>query len=165
MCCNKPMKKQNERWAPIYGYDGEYLVSDLGRVKSIFRRINHRWGSVMREGMDLHPRNNQQGYLKVAINHNGAIKQAFVHRLVLLAFVGPPPLGKNDAAHLNGDPSDNRLSNLKWMSRRENCLHKRVHGVLPVPIHDKKGRIIGCVVTGKSVIGKRNYHGKQNAPR
>jgi len=43
----------------------------------------------------------------------------FVHRMVLLAFVGPAPEGMK-CRHLNGNPKDNRLENLCWGTSSEN---------------------------------------------
>ncbi|MFE5093267.1 HNH endonuclease [Streptomyces sp. NPDC056638] len=54
-----------------------------------------------------------------------------VHRLVLGAFVGPPPTAQPQGAHLNGVRTDNRLSNLAWVSGQENSDHKDVHGTRP----------------------------------
>jgi hypothetical protein len=42
-----------------------------------------------------------------------------VHRLVLLAFVGPCPAG-HEVLHLNHQPADNRLENLRYGTRSEN---------------------------------------------
>src|SRR5690606_21466536 len=50
-----------------------------------------------------------------------------VHRLVLMAFVGPPREGE-ECRHLNGIPHDNRPINLAWGSARENWNDKRLHG-------------------------------------
>jgi hypothetical protein len=47
--------------------------------------------------------------------------------LVLETFVGPCPEGMQ-CAHLNGDPSDNRLVNLAWVTPTENQWHRVVHG-------------------------------------
>jgi hypothetical protein len=54
------------------------------------------------------------------INDTGAKKYCNVHRLVLLAFVGPPPTPKHQAAHWDDNRRDNRLSNLRWATKREN---------------------------------------------
>lgn len=43
----------------------------------------------------------------------------FVHRLVLMAFVGPPPAGYV-CDHKDGSPSNNRLDNLEWVTHKEN---------------------------------------------
>lgn len=51
-----------------------------------------------------------------------------VHRLMLLAFVGPPPLGKPFALHENDIPDDNRLGNLRWGSSKENRADSRRNG-------------------------------------
>lgn len=50
-----------------------------------------------------------------------------VSRLVLMAFVGPCPAGK-EACHKNGNPSDNRLSNLYWGTRTDNMADAKRHG-------------------------------------
>lgn len=53
-----------------------------------------------------------------------------VHKAVLISFVGEGPQGWH-GAHLNGDPTDNRLSNLRWVTRVENERHKVAHGTAP----------------------------------
>jgi hypothetical protein len=50
-----------------------------------------------------------------------------VHKLVLEAFRGKAPLGK-ECAHNNGVRHDNRLTNLRWATRVENFADKRKHG-------------------------------------
>lgn len=51
-----------------------------------------------------------------------------VHRLLLLAFVGPPPLPRMDTCHGDGNPQNNTLENLRWGTRRENVADTRRHG-------------------------------------
>src|SRR5699024_1854139 len=60
-------------------------------------------------------------------NESGAYSTRAIHGLVLLSFVGPCPEGK-EVAHLNGDAADNRLSNLAYVTPRENERHKFSHG-------------------------------------
>lgn len=60
------------------------------------------------------------GYVRVTINK----KRYLLHRLVLTTFVGPPPDGYV-AMHLNGNPQDNRLQNLKWGTQSENCRNRK----------------------------------------
>jgi hypothetical protein len=52
---------------------------------------------------------------------------AYVHHLVLRAFVGPCPPGM-ECCHDNGNPADNRLANLRWDTRRANRNDMRRHG-------------------------------------
>lgn len=43
----------------------------------------------------------------------------FVHRFVLEAFSGPRPDGM-EALHLDNDPANNRIGNLRWGTKKEN---------------------------------------------
>ena len=52
-----------------------------------------------------------------------------MHRLVLFAFHGPPPEG-TVGTHINGIPTDNRLSNLRWATQTVNIDDARKHGTL-----------------------------------
>ncbi len=68
------------------------------------------------------------GYRQVALcNGNGRLRRELVHRLVLLAWVGPCPAGM-ECRHLNGDPADNRVGNLKWGTAMENVTDRGRHG-------------------------------------
>ena len=61
------------------------------------------------------------------MTHLGRGRAAYLHQLVLEAFIGPCPEG-TECLHTNGDASDNRLSNLRWGSRHENMADFRAHG-------------------------------------
>lgn len=109
-----------EIWKVIPGYEGRYEVSDQGRVKSYCRN---------REGRLLKPGRMPGGHLSVALGRGDS---QCVHKLVLLAFVGPAP-DKHECCHNNGNPADNRLENLRWGTRRENILDAVRHGTWMTP--------------------------------
>ncbi len=72
---------------------------------------------------------NYKGYKRaVFVIGNRRIKR-FIHRLVLLAFVGPCPEGMQ-SCHRNGKRDDNRLENLRWGTPQSNSDDKRAHGTV-----------------------------------
>ncbi len=103
---------------PIPGLDG-YLINERGQVWSSNPGRNNRWKRVHR----IKPWIDPEGYGHVTLKH----KRYAVHTLVALTFLGPRP-DKMVCAHLNGDQSDNRLKNLKYVTQKENIGHKREHG-------------------------------------
>ena len=113
----------SELWAPVPGYEGAYEVSTLGRVRSVARVVEGRWGLTRRAGglLALHRANGR--YFKVSLCRDGKLTQHQVHRLVLLAFVGKPPAGFV-CDHIDHDISNNRLTNLQWLSAVDNSRKK-----------------------------------------
>ena len=61
-------------------------------------------------------------YMKVALCIKGKLKQFLVHRLVAKAFV-PNPENKREANHIDGNKTNNKVSNLEWVTARENQIH------------------------------------------
>jgi len=102
---------QGETWRPIPGFEGRYEVSDLGRV---WTHVSNR---LMKPSLD------SSGRPAVCIAHR-ALR---VHRLVAAAFLGPCPEGQ-EVRHLNGDRTDNRLSNLAYGTHQENVADAFRHG-------------------------------------
>lgn len=98
-----------ERWLPVPELPA-YHVSDRGRV----RRVLGRSGKPIRPYRPVKLITASNGYLKVNTSHAGVITQHYVHKLVLLAFIGPRPDG-HDADHINRRQADNRLANLRWL--------------------------------------------------
>ncbi len=103
-----------EQWLPIPGYEGKYCVSDQGNVMSM---------SYMGTGLPgILKFNDSRGYQTVELQ-TGAIKKRFtVHRLVMLAFVGPRPQGMQ-INHVNGVKSYNWRNNLEYCTASENQKH------------------------------------------
>ncbi len=100
------------RWAEVPGFPG-YRVSDTGVVVGPA-------GKPLRPTKCSPPRGARFTYLKVGIYRQRKRHWFFVQRLVLLAFVGPPPDDKPDAGHRNHDAHDNRLANLEWKNHAAN---------------------------------------------
>ena len=121
--------RMSENWKPVVGYEGLYEVSDQGRVRSLDRVVPHaRSGVMKRKGKILKQSPiNQDGYLAIGLHRNGHQKKRMVHRLVLMAFVGPCPEGM-EGCHNNGVNTDNRLENLRWDTPKENSEDIKRHG-------------------------------------
>lgn len=121
-----------ESFKPIPGHFG-YEVSDHGMVRSLDRTVIKHHLGVDREfrltGRTLALRNHPQGYRQVGMGNN---KQATVHSLVMLAFVGPRPEGAW-INHRNGNKADNRLTNLEYCTPKQNAEHAVHTGLQPLP--------------------------------
>ena len=105
-----------ENWRDVPGFEGRYMVSDQGRVRSLLS------GKMLALAPD------RGGYLLVClVTSPGKHKTAKVHHLVLSAFVGPKPPG-HIARHRDGVRTRNVLSNLAWGTAQENADDRRAHG-------------------------------------
>lgn len=95
-------------------FDSNYEVSSLGRVRRVGGKWRRPWPvSKGALAIDLWSRNRRQRY--------------YLHRLVMFAFVGPPPTSLHEVAHWDGDPTNNELSNLRWATHVENEADKIRH--------------------------------------
>ncbi len=117
----------SEVWKDVIGFEGQYQVSNTGRVKSL-SRIQYRGESQFRypvpEKILKCKKNNKSGHLAVDLE-KGNIR--LVHRLVLEVFVGPCPEGM-ECCHEDGNPSNNILTNLRWDTKKSNAADRRKHG-------------------------------------
>lgn len=111
----------SEQWAAIPGVP-HYEASDYGRVRRSSRGRGAQYLLV------LSPRPTRRGYQTVRLRYEGRYRTFFIHKLVLLAFVGPRPDG-HQCNHRNGRKEDNRLTNLEWVTGRENMAHSWAMGL------------------------------------
>lgn len=109
----------NEIWRPIKGYETEYMVSNLGRVKSLYREVNCGKGKSIVNEKYLTPHTNAFGYLTINLSKRSKTKSYLIHRLVAQAFI-PNPENKPEVDHINTIRDDNNVKNLRWVTRQEN---------------------------------------------
>lgn len=115
-----------EAWRDIPGYEGYYQASTLGRIRSLDREITQKHGDTiymrLRKGKILKPSSDKkEGHMKLVLAINTMRKTYHVHTLVMLTFIGNRS-EEELIRHLNGNPEDNRLSNLAYGSKYENVL-------------------------------------------
>lgn len=109
-----------ELWKWIPGWEGLYMVSTHGRVKSVDRYIQHpHSGRTFMKGRILKSGTNNKGYKQVVLSKNGKYKQYLVHRLVAQAFIENPnnyPI----INHKDQNPKNNTVWNLEYCTYKYN---------------------------------------------
>jgi hypothetical protein len=109
-----------EKWIDIKGFEGYYQISDLGRIRSVDRYVNSPNGRRISKGSLLNPSKLKSGYISTRLYKNGKGKTYTVHKLSIMSFLNIESDRENHIDHINFDKSDNRLSNLRVISAREN---------------------------------------------
>lgn len=107
-----------------------YAIDENGTVISICNvtgRNGREKDRPWKDSTRVKPITDKGGYHRVNISHAGHRRSALVHKLVLTTFVGPCPTGM-ECRHLDGNPSNNHVSNLAWGTRNENAQDRVAHG-------------------------------------
>ena len=106
---NEPEVLENEEWRNVLNTTA--AVSSLGRFKNVL-------------GVISDPSPKSSGYVRVKIHHKGY----YIHRLIMDAFEIPRDnTSQQTVDHINGNPSDNRLCNLRWASTSEQIQYSYVN--------------------------------------
>ena len=98
-----------EKWVPMIYIDPFYEISNYGRVRSWKHKNGKR-----KKPFIMKPSEAKKGRYQIHLWIHGTRIARSISRMVLTYFIGPPPTPKHEAAHNDGDPSNNYLSNLRW---------------------------------------------------
>jgi hypothetical protein len=104
---------QNEELKDIENYEGRYAVSNFGRVYSF---VSNKW---------LKPTANKHGnQIRYYVNlGRGTENRFYVHQLVAKHFL-PNPDNLPEVDHIDTNPANNNVNNLRWVSHSENMKNK-----------------------------------------
>src|SRR5574344_1553652 len=84
-----------------------YSINEFGEVKSIY------------VSKKLKPRTAGRGYYCYQLRNENGVKNEYIHRLVAKTFI-PNPENLPQVDHIDGDKSNNHVSNLRWVSVYDN---------------------------------------------
>lgn len=101
-----------ELWKDIPNYEGIYQVSNFGNVRNKEKIISQF---------------NNKGYMCVSL-YKSTRKNLRVHRLVAEVFIENPD-NKREVNHIDGNKRNNKVTNLEWVTSRENKIHAVNNGL------------------------------------
>lgn len=108
--------EEEEIWKDIEGYSG-YQVSNLGRIKSLVKAYRRK--EIILKGSP-----NTIGYIVVQLYPKPRQRKSLlVHRLVMLTFQPNEVMHELDVNHKDMDITNNKMSNLEWVTSKENSEH------------------------------------------
>lgn len=101
---------EGEEWLPLVGFEENYLASNMGRIKSLWRMKERIIGGCIDE----------DGYIKITLTHPDR-SQSTCRRARLIAQTWIPNTdNKPEIDYLNAVRTDDRVENLRWVSSKEN---------------------------------------------
>jgi len=130
----------DEKWKDVFGFEGLYKISNHGRVLSLYNNI------IRKQFM---PENR---YPKVVISKNKKKYMKYIHRMVAMAFI-PNPQNKKEVNHKDGNKFNNAISNLEWVTPKENQQHSIKTGLFAVGARANKSTLTDSAV----LFMRKNY--------
>ena len=117
--------EEKEIWKDIPGYEGSYQASTLGRIKSLSLRKE----KILKQSI-------RKKYLCVTLSLNAKLRCINVHQLIMLTFYNHVYKDNNLVTdHIDSNPMNNKLNNLRLVTNRENCSREKTfRSGLPVGV-------------------------------
>lgn len=148
-----------EKWLKVAGFEN-YKISNLGRLKNSKGEIMKPW-------------NDSHGYLDVKFYKDKKSYHRKIHRLVAEAFIENPE-NKKQVNHIDGNPMNNFLENLEWVTPKENIRHlletkgisNQFSKMSKVASYDMNGDLLKTFETpteAAEFYGFKNFKGKNDA--
>ena len=113
-----------EEWRDIKGFEGKYMVSNLGRVKSL--NYNKTGKEKIMKGVP-----DGYGYFQLSLCKEGKVKNCRINRLVAQAFI-PNPDNLPEVNHKDKIRTNNRVDNLEWCTTQYNVEYSRAKAVIGI---------------------------------
>ena len=121
----------SEVWKDIPNFEGSYQVSNMGRVRSLDRVVTFKNGSMRKhKGRVLKPHISHRGYERLTLCNDNGCNNKSVHRLVLEAFKPHANMIDLQVNHIDGNKLNNHLTNLEWVTGRDNMSHAYDMGLI-----------------------------------
>lgn len=103
-------------WKDIPGWEGLYMCNERGEILSVGRNGNGYKDHMMNLVHD------SDGYLMFKARNGKRVTMLKAHRCVALCFL-PNPENKPTVNHIDGDKTNNNVSNLEWATYKEQAVH------------------------------------------
>lgn len=101
-----------EIWKTIENYK-TYSVSTFGNIR------NDLTSKILKG------RPNKFNHLRIQLYKDKKANSFYIHRLVALAFI-PNPENKAQVDHIDNNPTNNNLTNLRWATSQENLRNSQI---------------------------------------
>lgn len=123
---------ENEEWKDIKGYEGDYQISNFGRVKSLKRKTPMIMSLILSRTQD---------YYSIGLTKNSQKNQFSIDRLVAEHFI-PNPNNLPEVNHIDEDTTNNNVNNLEWVTHSQNVQHSAHKQSYPIAQYDLDDNLI-----------------------
>lgn len=151
------MINENIVWKEIPEYEGFYLISNTGSVKSLYK------------GIILYQHKRKDGYMTVCLSKNAKVKTHTVHSLMAITFLDKNYLKKGLVVdHIDDVKSNNCLKNLRITTHRKN-IHKFFNqnkgSSKHIGVHfcNTKKKFISLIMENKKVVYLGSFNSEEEA--